>query len=350
MHIKVINMWGFRSYPGRTEITCVPGLQVFAGSGSNDLFTALRYVLGEKRLSVLGCRRLDELIYDGDDQRQADHYNEVNLVVDNADSKLPVDYRAIHLRRRYFRSKESEFQVNSSSCRLKDISELLQDILHVEGATVWGASERQGFVRLNPDERRRLWDLTIGCKRHHDRMDRAHARLLKTEESLERINKLLLNGIHDQTDRRETERVDFLKSQKGDLSNSVEKLQQEIELCREKLSSQFESSFPLLCHAFAFEALCWTGRKVKLICTLPGDPSASGIAIEGLVSLTEKERYSLGWAFWAACMKVTSVPVAVLQIDPEMDESDRELLGTVLKELAPYMQLLVCNESEWMSS
>jgi chromosome segregation protein len=231
VHIKRIELLGFRSYPDRTEISCERGVQVLHDNETFDLFTAIRYALMESRLRVLNCRRLEDLIFAGDGKRRAMNISEVSLEFDNADRTFPLDWHSVEIQRRYFRIGESEFFLNRVPCRLKDISELLQDVLNVESAAVWGNYERLMFVDLSPESRRRLWDITAGHLVNRKRTAEFSSKQQKTQRNLDRVNVIvselsqqmeqLKNGADPENNQtRIEERLNFLKGQQCTLSRA----------------------------------------------------------------------------------------------------------------------------------
>jgi len=360
MHIKRIELFGFRSYQDQTVIGCSPGLKVIYDNASADLFTSIRWAFMEKRLQALSCRRLDELIFPGDSQRRALNFTEVNVVLDNTDKTLPLDWDVIEIRRRYHRQGESEFFLNRISCRLKDISELLQNMLNTESIALWGASDRIEFVDLLPESRRRLWDITAGYLVHRNRMKDLISKHRETQQNMEQVSILAseLSLRLEQVNVREDpvykdqlnleERLNFLNEQQSYLDAAIEKENRTLQDLKGKVIEGFVVDFPRLCRAFAFETKRWIGMEASLMMTRRDDPAVSGIDIEGLPKqLSATDRSAVGWAFWVACIKVLKLPISVLQLSPGMDGAHLELLTTVLKELAPSMQLVVCTQKNF---
>ena len=130
MYFKKLSLQGFKSFadPVTIEfdkgITCVVGPN---GSGKSNISDALRWVLGEQSPKMLRGGKMDEVIFAGTDKRPPKGMAEVSLVIDNTDHSLPVDFDEVSITRRMYRSGESEYLINGSQCRLRDIRELIMD-------------------------------------------------------------------------------------------------------------------------------------------------------------------------------------------------------------------------------
>lgn len=130
MYFRKISIHGFKSFadPITIEfdrgITCVVGPN---GSGKSNIFDALRWVLGEQSPKTLRGGKMDEVIFAGTASRKSRGMAEVSLLIDNSDASLPVDFSEVEITRRMYRSGESEYYINRSQCRLRDIRELVMD-------------------------------------------------------------------------------------------------------------------------------------------------------------------------------------------------------------------------------
>ncbi|KQN96777.1 hypothetical protein [Paenibacillus sp. Leaf72] len=356
MYIKCFDLYGFRTYFERSVINLHPGLEILLDNKTSDLFTALRWALMDNRLNALGCRKLEELIFAGDNEHVALNFTEVNIEFDNTKKKLPVDWFSVNIKRRYFRTRESEFCLNWMPCRLKDIRELLSDILNVDGVAVWGIADRFSFTDLSSTLRRRLWDASADCmkyrkqlqvlgtkhkvaKENQDRMNNLIEELLLQLQDT-KIGKLLIFSENEEI--RLEERLKFLQDLQSEQFATIEKLNREILNFKETLSNQFEEDFSRLSAAFLYEIQRWTNWNASLVLTQPNDLESTGIAIEGLPdNLTISDQSAMGWAFWSACMKVLELPVSVIQVNSD-EEPHMELLLAVLSEFAPSMQIIMC--------
>src|SRR5207237_4749191 len=118
----------FKSFASRTSTGLQPGIVVVVGpngSGKSNISDAVLWVLGEQSAKAVRARKPEEVIFAGSASRQPLGMAEVSLVLDNADRSLPIEYEEVRVTRRLFRSGDSEYLLNGSKVRLKDITQLL---------------------------------------------------------------------------------------------------------------------------------------------------------------------------------------------------------------------------------
>ena len=130
MHLKKMELKGFKSFPDKTEILFPKGLISVVGpngSGKSNILDAVRWVLGEQSMKNLRGEKLEDVIFSGTEKRKEMGYCEVSLIIDNSDQKINLEYTEIAIKRKAFKSGESQFFINNKPCRLKDIKELLLD-------------------------------------------------------------------------------------------------------------------------------------------------------------------------------------------------------------------------------
>ena len=130
MKLKKLDIYGFKSFAERTEMvfdTGITGVVGPNGSGKSNISDAVRWVLGEQSAKTLRGAKMEDVIFGGTEKRKPLSYCEVSLTLDNADGALPVQYSEIMITRRVYRSGESEYYLNKSACRLKDIIDLFRD-------------------------------------------------------------------------------------------------------------------------------------------------------------------------------------------------------------------------------
>ena len=124
MYFKRIDLQGFKSFADPVSIefhegiTCIVGPN---GSGKSNISDALRWVLGEQSPKMLRGGKMEEVIFAGTANRKSRGMAEVTLVIDNTTGILPIDYSEVAITRRMYRSGQSEYAINNTSCRLKDI-------------------------------------------------------------------------------------------------------------------------------------------------------------------------------------------------------------------------------------
>ena len=129
MRLKKLELYGFKSFATRTEIIFGEGITGIVGpngSGKSNIGDAVRWVLGEQSAKTLRGASMSDIIFNGTQKRKPLGYCEVSLVFDNDDRALPMDFAEIMVTRRVYRNGDSEYFLNQSSCRLKDIIDLFR--------------------------------------------------------------------------------------------------------------------------------------------------------------------------------------------------------------------------------
>ena len=137
------------------------------GSGKSNIVDAIRWVLGEQNSHTLRSPHVTDLIFGGTAERKPLGMGQVTLVIDNSDETIPLEYSEINIMRRVHRSGESEFFINGSPCRLRDIQQLLLGTgLGRGGMAVVGQGEIDAILSADPAERRLLIEETAGTSRY----------------------------------------------------------------------------------------------------------------------------------------------------------------------------------------
>ena len=188
-------MQGFKSFadPVTIEfdrgITCVVGPN---GSGKSNISDALRWVLGEQSPKMLRGGKMDEVIFAGTDKRKSKGMAEVSLVIDNTDHSLPVDFEEVSITRRMYRSGESEYLINGSQCRLRDIRELIMDTgIGVDGYSIIGQGKISEIIGGRPESRREIFEEAAGIVKYRTKKAEAEKKLSATSANLERVNDII---------------------------------------------------------------------------------------------------------------------------------------------------------------
>lgn len=195
MHLKTLEIQGFKSFPERTVIEFHQGVTAIIGpngSGKSNVADAIRWVLGEQSVRTLRGSRMEDIIFTGTQSRRAMSYAEVGMVIDNQDGKLPIDYAEVSITRRLYRSGESEYYLNKTQCRLKDITTLFMDTgLGRDGYSVVGQGRVDDILSNRSEDRRKIFEEASGIVKFKMRKDEAERKLENTQQNLLRINDVI---------------------------------------------------------------------------------------------------------------------------------------------------------------
>lgn len=195
MYLKSLVMHGFKSFAQRVELDFPRGITAIVGpngSGKSNVSDAIRWVLGEQNIRNLRGASLPDVIFSGTHVRKPLGMAEVSLTLNNEDGTLPLEYAEITITRRTYRSGESEFFINRTPCRLRDIHELLMDTgLGRDSLAIIGQGEIDAILSAHPEERRALLEEVAGITRYRTKRDQALKRLQQTEIDIERIDDII---------------------------------------------------------------------------------------------------------------------------------------------------------------
>jgi len=184
-------MQGFKSFPTLTRLTFdkpITGIVGPNGSGKSNIADAILWVMGEQSTKTLRGGKMEDVIFGGTQRRSQLGFAEVSLVLDNSDGKLALDTSEIMLTRRYYRSGESEYYINQSLVRLKDMTEMLMDTgLGREGYCIVGQGKISEILSTKSKDRREIFEEAAGISRYRHRKDESERKLQLTEDNLLRI-------------------------------------------------------------------------------------------------------------------------------------------------------------------
>ena len=195
MHLKSLKLHGFKSFANRTEFEFHPGVTGVVGPngcGKSNVVDAIRWVLGETSAKALRGGEMADVIFNGTDKRKPVGMAEVTLTLTDCEESLGVDYNEVALTRRVFRDGKSEYRLNGTVCRLKDIHELLMDT--GIGRTAYSIME-QGKIDLllssKPEDRRTVFEEAAGITKFKSQKKEALRKLDYTEANLLRVNDII---------------------------------------------------------------------------------------------------------------------------------------------------------------
>ena len=256
MYFKRIEMQGFKSFADPVSIelnegiTCIIGPN---GSGKSNISDALRWVLGEQSSKQLRGSKMQDVIFAGTATRKPKGMAEVTLVIDNSTGILPLEYNEVAVTRRMFRSGDSEYLINGSLCRLRDIRELFMDTgIGVEGYSIIGQGKIADIVSTKPENRRQIFEEAAGVVLYKSRKTEAENKLKSAESNLERVRDIIseiegrIGGLKEDSEkaaeylelreRYKTLSINIILHNLDNLSASVEAGRSELEEITEKLA------------------------------------------------------------------------------------------------------------------
>ncbi|MBO5246229.1 MAG: chromosome segregation protein SMC, partial [Eubacterium sp.] len=195
MYLKSIEIHGFKSFANKLVFDFHNGITGIVGpngSGKSNVADAVRWVLGEQSAKQLRGASMQDVIFAGTENRKPLSYAYVAITLDNADHQLPIDYKEVTIARRVYRSGESEYLLNGSPCRLKDVNELFYDTgIGKEGYSIIGQGQIDKILSGRPEERRELFDEAAGIVKFKRRKATTQKKLDSERENLVRINDIL---------------------------------------------------------------------------------------------------------------------------------------------------------------
>lgn len=193
IRLESVELKGFKSFANRTkikfdnQITAVVGPN---GSGKSNIADAIKWVLGEQSVKSLRGKKMDDVIFQGADDKKPMNMAEVNLSFNNKDRALSSDYDLVKISRRIFRNGDNEYRLNGKRVRLKDIKELFLDTgIGKEGYSVIGQGRIDEILNSSNQERRNIFEEASGIATHKYRREESLKKLSKVDEDLEIIQR-----------------------------------------------------------------------------------------------------------------------------------------------------------------
>ena len=195
MYLKNIEVHGFKSFAQKINFEFHNGITGIVGpngSGKSNVGDAVRWVLGEQSAKQLRGGNMQDVIFSGTETRKPLSFASVAITLDNSDHKLPVDYNEVTVTRRLYRSGESEYLINGSNCRLKDIQEMFYDTgIGKEGYSIIGQGQIDKILSGKPEDRRELFDEAAGIVKFKRRKNTTIKKLEEEKRNLVRVTDIL---------------------------------------------------------------------------------------------------------------------------------------------------------------
>lgn len=226
MHLKSLEIMGFKSFPDKVKMNFVQGITAAVGpngSGKSNISDAVRWVLGEQATRILRIKSMEDVIFGGTSQRKALGFAEVVLTIDNTDRGLNFDSDEVAITRRYYRSGDSEYKINGKSVRLKDVNELFMDTgMGRDGYSIIGQGKVADVVNARSEERRSIFEEAAGISKYRYRKQEAERNLARAEDNLVHLDVIMSE----------------LEGRVEPLRRDAEKAKQYLELMEQKKSSE----------------------------------------------------------------------------------------------------------------
>jgi chromosome segregation protein len=299
MHLKRLEIHGFKTFADRTELEFGPGITAIVGpngSGKSNIFDAIRWVLGETSWRALRSSRMDDVIFAGAADRRAHGLAQVDLTIDNESGMLPVEFAELTITRRATRAGEGEYFLNRVPCRLRDIQMMfLGTGLGGRSYAMISQGEVDAVLDASPEERRALLEEAAGLARYKRRLREAERRLLHAQHNLVRVSDILTeldtqkNNLADQAEIAQRYRDYERRARQTELQIRVEETRR-LRAALRRVTTQYEGASQRRLEAT--EALLATERELaharqRLHEVLRAHDAAQQELVLGVASISE---------------------------------------------------------------
>lgn len=191
MYLKSLILKGFKSFADRSVLSLEPGITAVVGpngSGKSNISDAVLWVLGERNAKNLRGQAMEDVIFAGSSARKSVGLAEVDLVLDNSDGTLPVDYSEVAITRRMYRSGESEYLINGTAARRMDVLDILHDSgLGTGTHSIISQGNLDSILQSKPEDRRALIEEAAGVLKHKQRKAKSARKLERMDQHLARV-------------------------------------------------------------------------------------------------------------------------------------------------------------------
>ncbi|MGI6591243.1 MAG: chromosome segregation protein SMC [Eggerthellaceae bacterium] len=191
MYLKSLALRGFKSFADASVLSLEPGITAIVGpngSGKSNILDAVLWVLGERNARNLRGQEMEDVIFAGSSTRKPVNIAEVELVLDNSDQVLPIDFEEVSVARRMYRSGESEYLINGTVCRRMDVLDLLHDSgLGTGTHSIISQGHLDAVLQSKPEDRRSLIEEAAGVLKHKQRKEKSARKLERMQQHLLRV-------------------------------------------------------------------------------------------------------------------------------------------------------------------
>ena len=208
MRLKSIEINGFKSFADKikldfeTNITAIIGPN---GSGKSNVADAVRWVLGEQSAKTLRGSKMEDVIFSGTDNKIKKNYSTVSITFDNSDNVIPIDFKEVTISRKLYRTGESDYFINKSNVRLKEVRELFLDTgIGREGYSIIGQGRIEEIINGKSEDRRAIFEEASGISKIKYQKNESQKKLFKAKDNLTRLRDIIIQNEN---------RYGFLKGQ-----------------------------------------------------------------------------------------------------------------------------------------
>lgn len=195
MFLKSLEIFGFKSFADRTKIEFSDGISALLGPngcGKSNVVDAIKWVVGEQSARSLRADSMEDIIFNGTETRKALSVAEVTITISNETGTLPLDVPEVGIKRRLYRSGESEYYINGKLAKLKEVRELFWDTgIGKSAYSVMEQGKIDQILSSKPEDRRYLFEEAAGITKHKVRVREAEGKLDRTEENMRQIEVVL---------------------------------------------------------------------------------------------------------------------------------------------------------------
>ncbi|MDD3981523.1 MAG: AAA family ATPase, partial [Spirochaetales bacterium] len=200
MFLKSLDIFGFKSFADRTTIEFSDGISALLGPngcGKSNVVDAIKWVVGEQSAKSLRAETMEGIIFNGTETRKALSVAEVTITISNETGTLPLDVPEVAIKRRLYRSGESEYYINGRLAKLKEVRELFWDTgIGKSAYSVMEQGKIDQILSSKPEDRRYLFEEAAGITKHKVRVREAETKLSRTEENMRQIEAVLAEVKH----------------------------------------------------------------------------------------------------------------------------------------------------------
>lgn len=191
MFLKSLDINGFKSFADKTHIDFSDGITSLLGPngcGKSNIVDSIKWVLGEQSTKTLRAGKMEDVIFNGTDTRKPLQFAEVALTIDNSERMLPTDMTEVEIKRRVFRSGESEYYINKNRCLLKNIRELFFDTGVGKSAySILEQGKIDQILSQRPEDRRYIFEEAAGISRFKAECNEAQKKIMRTDENIAQV-------------------------------------------------------------------------------------------------------------------------------------------------------------------